>query len=295
MPALLFVLLSALPAHAQLVAAVLPSSRAVQVGTPATAFATIINTGATAAVGCSIVQGSVPATFLYQTTDPATNAPTGTANTPVDIAAGAAQTFVIALTPTAPFAATEVQLGFGCANVAAAPIVPGVNTLRLSACSGATTDVITLSATPSADGIARVPGPGGITAFGVVAQNVGAVGSDPSCGGVTTTNLLTSFVARATSTAPAAGVSICQTDPTTGACLATAADTAKVYLFPGASATLSVFVQGQGTVPFDPAAARVRVTFTENQFTVVGEDYVDVPVGERGSTSVAVTTELPTN
>src|SRR5262249_61828872 len=86
---------------APLVAAVLPTSRSVQVGTPATAFATIINTGTSTATGCQISPGtSVSASFSFQTTNPATNALTGTMNTPADIPANAARTFVFAFTPT---------------------------------------------------------------------------------------------------------------------------------------------------------------------------------------------------
>jgi hypothetical protein len=68
------------PAGAQSsVAAVLPSSRSVTVGTPATAFATIINTGSVTASNCRLVPlTSIPATFAFQTTNPATNAVTGT-------------------------------------------------------------------------------------------------------------------------------------------------------------------------------------------------------------------------
>src|SRR5262245_59853426 len=93
------------PGSAQsLVASILPSSRSVQVGVPATAFATVINTGQTSATGCSISpRTSVPAGFSYQTTDSATNQATGTPNAPVDIPAGVAQSFVLAFTPTAPF------------------------------------------------------------------------------------------------------------------------------------------------------------------------------------------------
>jgi hypothetical protein len=81
-----------------LVAAVLPSSRSVQVNTPAAAFATVINTGQAMATSCSIAPlTNVPATFIYQTTDPATNQVIGFPNTPADIAAGAAQSFVLPL------------------------------------------------------------------------------------------------------------------------------------------------------------------------------------------------------
>jgi hypothetical protein len=71
-----------------LLAAVLPSSRSVQVGRPATAFATVLNTGSAAATACAIAPlCGFPVNFAYQTTDPRTNALTGSPNTPVDIAA----------------------------------------------------------------------------------------------------------------------------------------------------------------------------------------------------------------
>lgn len=103
-----------------LASAVLPSSRSAEVGTTVTAFATIINAGPGTATGCSITLATfVSASFLYQTTDPNTNALIGTPNTPVDIADGAAQSFVFAFTPTAPFSPTDVQLSFSCNNVSA--------------------------------------------------------------------------------------------------------------------------------------------------------------------------------
>ena len=72
-----------------IVAAVLPSSRSVQAGTPATAFATIINAGSVTATSCGIsLLTAIPATFSFQTTNPLTNQVTGSPNTPVDIPPG---------------------------------------------------------------------------------------------------------------------------------------------------------------------------------------------------------------
>ena len=85
-----------------LVSAVLPTSRSVQVGQAATAFATVINTGLKEATDCSIAPGNLPAAdFLYQTTDPATNVLTGSPNQPVNIpGSNGSQSFLVALTPT---------------------------------------------------------------------------------------------------------------------------------------------------------------------------------------------------
>lgn len=83
-----------------LVAAVLPTSRSVEIVATPTAFATIIDAGPADAATCTIAPAtSIPASFLFQTTDPTTNALTGTPNTPANIAAGQAQSLVIALTP----------------------------------------------------------------------------------------------------------------------------------------------------------------------------------------------------
>jgi hypothetical protein len=115
------------PPQVGLAAAVLPSSRSVQLGNPATAFATLINSGPATAAGCTIAPiTSVTAGFAYQTTNPATNALTGMPNTPVNLVAGTAQSFVIAFTPTAPIDPTNVALGFVCSTLLGAPVTPAV-------------------------------------------------------------------------------------------------------------------------------------------------------------------------
>ena len=147
-------------------AAVLPSSRSVQIGTPATAFATIVNPGPRSAVGCRITPASsIAANFVFQTTNPATNQVTGTPNTPVDIPPGAGQTFVIALTPTEPVAPTDVQLRFDCSNSDLAPMQSGLNTLFFSASATPVPDIVALAATLDHDGVVKIPGAPGTGVF----------------------------------------------------------------------------------------------------------------------------------
>ncbi len=72
-------------------AAILPSSRSIQVGATATAFATVINSGSVAATSCGVSLSSpITASFSYQTTNSITNAQSGSPNTPVNIAPGGA-------------------------------------------------------------------------------------------------------------------------------------------------------------------------------------------------------------
>jgi hypothetical protein len=254
-----------------LLAAVLPSSRSVQVGTPATAFATIINTGTSTATGCQIAPGTtLPADFAFQTTDPATNVVTGTVNTPVDIPANnGAQTFVFAFTPTAAIPATDVPLNFFCANAMAAPVVSGLNTLLLSASTAPVPDVVALSATLKNDGIVHIPGTTGTGVFAVATVNLGA-------GGTITVSADTGVVAL-----PVA-IALCQTNPSTGQCVnPTVPTTSPVVTTINANETptFGFFVTGTSTVAFAPATSRIFVRFK------------DAGAVTRGSTSVAVQTQ----
>jgi YVTN family beta-propeller protein len=249
-----------------LVAAVLPSSRSVQVGATATAFATIINAGSTTVNACGIyVLTNIAVNFSYQATDPA-NQVTGSPNTPVDIAAGAAQSFVISLTPTAAIAPTDVRLSFGCSNTNPAPISAGLNTLLFSASTTPIPDIVALAATLNNDGIVNVPGTTGTGAFAVATVNVGASGS------------ITASADTGAASLPV-NIFLCQTDPATGQCISAIGSTVTTAINANATPTFGIFVQGNGDVPFDPAASRIFVRF---------EDGGGVT---RGSTSVAVRTQ----
>jgi hypothetical protein len=249
-----------------LVAAVLPSSRSVQVGHPATAFATVINAGAVMATGVGISNPGLPATFSYQTTDPTTNAVSGQPNTPADIPPGKYQTYVLALTPTAPFAPTDVAFTFAGTNADPAPMFSGIDTLLLSASTAPVPDIVALVATAANDGIVNLPGATGAGAFAVATVNVGASAS-------------ITVSADTGSGNPPVGLQLCQTNPATGHCTSAIGPNATTQINAGETPTFAVFVQGQATVPFDPAQSRVFVRFK------------DAGSVTRGSTSVAVRTQ----
>src|SRR5262245_43681997 len=137
-----------------LAAAVLPSSRSTTVGRAVSAFVTVVNPGSQAIAGIGVfLRSPVPAALTFQTTDPVTNALTGTVNVPVTIGAGQAQTFAIFLTPTAAFPPTLVEFDFGGGVAARVAPIPGVNTLLLSASDAPTPDIVAVAATASRDGI----------------------------------------------------------------------------------------------------------------------------------------------
>lgn len=252
-----------------LVASVLPESRSAQPGGTVTAFATIINTSSTTVTGCSIAPAQgLQGTFLYQTTDPTTNALTGTANTPVDITGNnGSQSFVIAFTPSADIAPTDVGLNFSCTNLAPAPIASGLDTLLLSASTTtATPDVVALGATTTGDGILHIAGSSGSNSFAVATVNLGS------------TDTITAAASTGSSTLPVT-LTICQTTPSTGQCMAPPAASVTTSISSHGTPTFGIFATATGAIPFDPSGSRIFVTFTDSGNAV------------RGETSVAVTTQ----
>lgn len=244
-----------------LAASVLPASRSVFNAT-ATAFATIINGGSVTATDCRLVpQTNTPTSFTYQTTNPATNGLTGTANTPVDIAPGGSQTFAFFFDPVAAFNPVDVVIAFDCANSPPAPVNSGLNTLLLSSGSAPVPDIIALAATIT-PGVVEIPGATGTGVFAVATLNAGVAGT---------------ITASATGTA-GVNVQMCETNPTTGACISAVGPTVTTSIAADATPTFAFFVVGSGNVPFDPANNRVSVVFT------------DAGGITRGATSVAMRT-----
>lgn len=259
-------------ASAQLAAAVLPSSRSVQTGATATAFASVINTGTQSATGCAIAPStSVPATFVYRQTNPATNQPIGNNNTPATIAPGAVQTFVLSFTPTAVFASTDIQFNISCTGGAPAPVYPGVNTFLLSSSATAPPDIITIAATLTNDGVTVVPG---TTANAAGIMTVAALNLGPAATLTVRPRILDAGI-PVTAT-------VCEVNTSTAACLAPASASVQSAVARAAAGQgfsgYTVFVKATGAVAFHPESFRVALEFVDSTNIV------------RGATSTAVLT-----
>lgn len=257
-------------ASAQLNSAVLPSSRSVTFGNTATAFATLANSGQSTAQNCGIeLLNVIKGGFSYQTTDPNTNALTGTPNTPVDIPAGQSQTFMVAFTPVqefyntpVPFTTEPLEFRFRCSTGQATQIA-GVNQLLMSSGTTASADVIAVAATTPNNGTLFLGGTGGRGAIGLAAVNIGS--SAP-----VTLRAVTNGVS----------VTMCETTGNAnGACLSAPQASLNFTHDQNSVRTFTVLVRGSGqAVANDPARNRVQLEFVDGGGVV------------RGSTSVAVTT-----
>ena len=255
------------PSAVSVVASVLPTSRSVQVGDTASAFATIINTGTADGLDCAPglpIGMAIP--FSFQPTDAATNAPIGTVDVPVDIAAGQAQSFVFSLAPTVALEPTDIAMEFSCSNSDPATTIVGVNTFLFSASDQPVGDVIVLAATlGEIPGVVDLDGVSGAGAFAIATFNVGA--SD------------TFTVAPRPSDGLAVTLSICETNPGDGTCLQPPSAEVVTAIANGETPTFAVFASGTGVeIPLDAANNRISVDFTDS-----GD-------ANRGGSSVAIRT-----
>jgi YVTN family beta-propeller protein len=248
------------------VASVLPGGRSVQAGTTATVFASMLNFGSASLTGCGVtLPGSAPAglSMAYQTTNSQTNAPTGSANTPVTIPANGLQSFLLSFDASTPLAAPALALQFSCTDMTPVASIPGVNTVDLLFSSSPIPDVIALAATVSSNGIVSVP-LSGAGAFAVASDNVGSSSS-----------LIVSLDTGGAALPLTA--TLCQTGAQ-AQCLAPPAATVTLTDSAGGTPTFSVFLTASAPIALNPASSRLYVRFKDSNGV------------SHGSTSVAVQT-----
>lgn len=246
------------------VAAVLPTSRTVQTGKTATAFATIINPAGAAALDCSLgIWGSPVGGFSYSATNSTTNAVVGPLNPTLDIPAGQAQSYVFAISPTAALAEQDVKLRAACANHRPVAPVVGLNTLSFAATSTPTADIIALGATATGDGILHLGGINVPGAFPAASVNIGAAAT-------------LSVSVDTGATALPLTLSVCQTNPQSGACLSPAAQSVNVGFQTNATPTFAIFATASQTVAFDPANSRIFLRFRDLSGNLKGASSVAV-------------------
>ena len=248
-------------AQVRLRAAVLPATRVVETGTPATVFATLINAGDQTASQCRIAldsgfSGPVPVNLSFQTVN-AVNQLTGSANTPVDIPAGAAQGFLITLTPTGEIAARDIGFDFVC-DEGRAPVTEGVNTLRLTASDTSLPDIIAIGATLSGDGVLRIESAGGRQAMAAAALNIGDTAT-------VTVRPVTGRYAWPID------LEVCETGPD-GRCLSPPVASLPINFASGETRTFTVFARGDSRlgIPLMPDIARVFLNFEAEDGSALG-------------------------
>lgn len=249
---------SAVGAQAQqdvnhMVASVLPNSRSAVVGEPATVFASVLSANAELSnCAVSLADATEPYTLSYQKTD-AGNVPIGNPDEPFSVPLNGAQSLVLAFTPTSASAGHQVLLNYTCNNGQySAPVVVGVNTVYLRATDTAAPDIIPILATSSGDGKMSFAFRGDALAAGAAAVNIG-----PATG------------VEVTAVAPflpsSVHLQVCETNPSTGACVQAIGNSAYAEFAKDEVKTFSVFAIANidNGIPDLPAVSRIYLLFQD--------------------------------
>jgi hypothetical protein len=284
-----------------LATAILPTHRSAADGDTISHFAVMINSSTTDTLTNCRLQGTGNTgpndeqirrdSFTYQTVD-ANNNLTGTPNTPVDLPPGAVQHFVFSMDAGSVFGSfgffVRQTALFRCNNGVGQDITY-VNTSSLYYTDlKAPMDALSVAVTPSGDGVLRIATAGGTEAFSIAATNLGSAGANEN---VVVTPTLDVQIENAAffgnllvvkgAFSHLAQLSICETNPVTGVCLAPAAASVISSLGTDVS-TFSVFVttDAETGAALLPQWLRVTVDFVP-QTAALNET--------AGRTSVALT------
>ncbi len=269
------------PPAGRIVAATLPGARSGFVGGgDITVFMTVLSRQSTPAQACRITAPNDPPFTLNYRQINAASEVIGDANPLFDLANGGAINFVIALTPTR----TTDQSGYvflpriQCENADLSPI-EGVNSVLVSIGAAPVPDILSIGATPSADGVVRIPETGNRISFmSAAAVNIGAGDGSAGAGEATVTASVDTGAASLPLT-----LEVCET-PSTGGCITPrGVDNVTTVFESNVVKFFAVFVRanGESTVPFDPANARVFLRFADANGTI------------RSATSAAVSAPAP--
>ena len=245
------VLLGLSEAHAQPMGTIFPSSRAVQVGQPATTYAVLVNPDSTLATGCLIradsrIPSLIPVTYLYQGIDATTYQLIGEPNTPVDIPPGGTQMFLLTFVPLSPFPDVDIVLSFACSTGSSGGPL-GLSSLHLSASTDPLPDII---AVPLAPELTLSPNR---TTLLIATDSIGAfVGAGTIAVSTGAVDLPISVCAVSP------GGETCRKVPTSGRNFGGAQATPfSITPLPPGAGTVSIVLKATGAIPFDPEHHRV--------------------------------------
>lgn len=284
--ALALAITASFPALAQpnIVAAIAPNARSVEVNTPATFFVSMVNSGDSEGTNCRVElhpENSAPAILTYQRTD-AANQPVGSVDTPFTIGAGASQTLVISVTPQNSYFAALYRFVYACDEASTDSVFGTSDAYIRSFAQGANaSDLIMILQTISADGVIRFAENGrrGVAA-GAAINNGGPAAYiviQPVYPGYT-------FSRSGPITNHYRDLLICQTD-NAGICQSTPTSMLELNdVTAGQVITFNIYFDdsADGEVPFMPELLRVTAEATEYQIAGQGT------TGMSGATSVAV-------
>lgn len=247
----------------RIVAAALPGARSSYVGGPiVTVFFSVVSRATTPAQGCTITaDNAAPFNFSYRAVD-AGNSAIGGVNPFFDIQAGGVASFVLIMEPSAVTGNQGYTFlpNVVCENATLVPI-DGINSVFLSiSAAPPVPDVLAIAATPSNDGVVRIPESGNRIGFmAASAVNIGA--GDGSAGPDQAT--ITATVDTGAAALPVT-LEVCESSPT--GCVTPRGQASVQSVFdPDVAKTYTVFVRANGTetIPFAPATARVFLRFTD--------------------------------
>jgi hypothetical protein len=253
------------PVQGRVVTAVLPGARSSYVGGPVmTAYLTAVSAAGTPAQSCYVsTPSNAPVTMTSQRLDSG-GAPTGPLNPVFDLEAGGSASFVLAMTPASQTDGYNLYPLVTCTNIAFDP-VPGVNSILLTIDDVPVPDILSTGATPSGDGVIRIPASGRAQVMTAAAVNIGAGDGSAGAGEVTLT--------VSADTGPAVlpvSLEMCQIDAA-AQCITPRAPSVTANMPGNTPLFFAVFVrdtsEGAG-VAFDPANARVFMRFADATGTI---------------------------